>query len=187
MHEIPTSEPEESKACSKCGVEKKLSAFRLRKKGETRRASRCIECAKADSAEWRRANPARFKAGLRDWYRRNEEEQKANSRARRNADPEAWRAAARRWSEENPGKVSSRTARHRAADLCAMPKWANEFFIEEAYELARRRTEATGYPWEVDHIVPLNHPDVCGLHVEHNLQVIPMVANRAKGNRWTSL
>lgn len=63
-----------------------------------------------------------------------------------------------------------------------MPAWANKFFIEEIYELARRRTEITGFPWHVDHIVPLKSELVCGLHVQSNLRVIPAVENHKKKN-----
>ena len=64
----------------------------------------------------------------------------------------------------------------------AKPAWANDFFIREAYHLAKLRTLATGYPWHVDHIVPLKSDLVCGLHVEHNLQVIPASENVRKQN-----
>lgn len=36
--------------------------------------------------------------------------------------------------------------------------------------------------FEVDHILPLNHPLICGLHVESNLQVISKTKNTNKGN-----
>ena len=66
----------------------------------------------------------------------------------------------------------------------AMPPWANSFFISEIYDLARLRTRLTGVAWEVDHIVPLRNPLVCGLHVEHNLRAIPKMQNKTKGNRY---
>jgi hypothetical protein len=78
----------------------------------------------------------------------------------------------------------ARVVKRNAQKALAVPKWANEFFISEAYDLAERRTKATGYRWHVDHIVPLQNAIVCGLHVEHNLQVIPAVRNLAKGNRY---
>ena len=37
--------------------------------------------------------------------------------------------------------------------------------------------------FEVDHIIPLRGSNVSGFHVPWNLQVIPMIENRIKGNR----
>jgi hypothetical protein len=92
--------------------------------------------------------------------------------------------AARRWQANNRMRVSAIEAHRRALKRGAMPKWANRFFIDEAYALARLRTKITNLQWDVDHIVPLKHPLVCGLHVEHNLQLIPKSLNSAKGNRY---
>ena len=68
--------------------------------------------------------------------------------------------------------------------LNAIPAWANKFFIEEAYHLAKLREKMCGGVWHVDHIVPLKSKVVCGLHVEHNLRVIPGTDNIKKGNRY---
>lgn len=38
--------------------------------------------------------------------------------------------------------------------------------------------------YEVDHIIPLYHPDVCGLHCVSNLQILDKATNQAKGNKF---
>lgn len=94
------------------------------------------------------------------------------------------RESLRRYYAKNKMKwVALREARL-AALAAATPAWANQFFVEEAYSLAALRSRTTGVRWEIDHIVPLVHPLVCGLHVETNLRVILAVENRRKGNRF---
>ena len=38
--------------------------------------------------------------------------------------------------------------------------------------------------FEVDHIVPVKHSEVCGLHTPTNLQVLPRTENRRKRNQF---
>lgn len=52
-------------------------------------------------------------------------------------------------------------------------------FYEEAY----RRTQATGVPHVVDHIIPLRGGPVHGWHEVGNLQVLTSAENLAKGNK----
>jgi len=88
------------------------------------------------------------------------------------------------WKRSNPEKVNEATARRRAMKKNATPQWRNTFFLREAYALAKLRTKMTGITWEVDHIVPLQSDLVCGLHVEHNVQVIPKEMNKIKSNKY---
>jgi hypothetical protein len=61
-------------------------------------------------------------------------------------------------------------------------RWSIRFFEEEAYELSNLRTKMTGIKWDVDHTIPLKSPEVSGLHVHNNLQVVPATSNKRKGN-----
>ena len=66
------------------------------------------------------------------------------------------------------------------------PKWANKEQIAKIYKQSIALSES-GQQHHVDHIIPLNHPLVCGLHVEHNLQILTKEANSKKNNRFTIL
>lgn len=46
-------------------------------------------------------------------------------------------------------------------------------------------TSKTGVEHHVDHVIPINHPKVCGLTVPWNLEVITAHANLRKGGKWS--
>lgn len=70
----------------------------------------------------------------------------------------------------------------------ARPAWANRKALRAFWNASRAMTAATGVQHSVDHIVPLIHPLVCGLHVEDNLQITTLAANIAKSNNhWPDM
>lgn len=82
--------------------------------------------------------------------------------------------------------VLAAKARRRARKLNATATWdadLTNFVMQEAADLARRREAATGFAWHVDHMVPLQARNACGLHTWSNLQVIPAAMNVQKNNR----
>ena len=77
---------------------------------------------------------------------------------------------------KNPHIQKSINAKRRATKLRATPKFANINKIKEIYKNCPK-----GY--HVDHIVPLQGKNVCGLHVEWNLQYLTPSDNCSKSNK----
>ena len=91
------------------------------------------------------------------------------------------------WKLKNPNKVAAMDAKRRAAIILRTPIWFtndDQWIVEEAYELAKLRTQIFKFPWHVDHIIPLQGKLVSGLHLPHNLRVIPASDNLRKSNQF---
>ena len=148
-------------------------------------------------AAYRKRHPERVKAARiegkeRDRAWRKENQERINALAREKYikktrrppfDERAWRS---KWMESNRDWYLARSAQYaaarRAIQKLATPAWANLFFIKEIYHLSRLRTKHLGTKHQVDHIIPLYGKNVCGLHVEQNLRVIPAIENIRKSN-----
>lgn len=159
---------------------------------EKRSKLKCRVKAAETQRIWKLKNPEKVKAsdarGRRKYYDKNKEVILSKSRERYQRQIEKERARGRERVQRVPYKYLANTRLRQAIKLRATPAWANKFFMEEAYHLAALRSKVFGFPWEVDHIVPLRGKTVCGLHVHHNLQVIPASHNMSKGNRrWPDM
>lgn len=144
----------------------------------------------AHIASYNAAYNATHKEQISAWHKDASNKAKAaeRSRAWAAAHPEAMKENLRAFRRRNPGSGNALAAAYKARKKSRQPKWANEFFVAEAYSLATLRSKITGISWHVDHIVPLKSKLVCGLHCEQNLRVIRGSLNCAKGNRvWPDM
>ena len=94
----------------------------------------------------------------------------------------------RQYAAANPAKVSANVRKYQYAKIDRTPSWLTKldvWMMEQAYELAELRTKMFGFKWHVDHIIPLQGKLVSGLHVPHNLQIIPATENHRKSNQFT--
>jgi 5-methylcytosine-specific restriction endonuclease McrA len=86
------------------------------------------------------------------------------------------------WSD-NAGMYNANSAKRRSLIKQAIPTWANIDMIQKIYDKCASTTNETGIRHNVDHIVPLQGKNVCGLHCEDNLQILTETANKQKGNK----
>lgn len=87
---------------------------------------------------------------------------------------------------KNAAQINASNRYRRLSKLQRTPHWLTRddlWLMQEAYLLAKLRTQLFGFEWHVDHIIPLRGRMVSGLHTPLNLQVIPGVENCRKSNR----
>lgn len=130
--------------------------------------------ARASVDKYREANVEVVRQRSRDWYAENLE--KSLKYRELNKDVRAARSKA--WRIANPDKSGALRAAYRAAKLKATPAWANKNKIVSIYKAA------INAGLEVDHVIPLRGKNVCGLHVENNLQLLTRTENACKGNSY---
>lgn len=94
---------------------------------------------------------------------------------------ERVKAAKKAWNKANPERYRATNARNLAAYRAwitqATPPWVDWPAIDAIYAACPKG-------WHVDHIVPLRHLLVCGLHVPWNLQHLPASENCSKRNTF---
>lgn len=177
-------------------------AFRITSTGT------CIECRRQRDREKYAQNPDAAIAKKKKYYAQNanvikekrREKYKLNSDLEKGASKERsalWRmnnpekvkqqaSIKLAYKRANPQKSAALLAKRRAAKKHRTPSWLTKddlWLIDEAYDLASKRTKATGFSWHVDHIIPLQGKEVSGFHVPWNLQVIPWSQNLVKANK----
>lgn len=84
---------------------------------------------------------------------------------------------------KHDGRYTRKTAKRRSMKLKATPEWSESDKIKLVYKKAKELSELLGCDMEVDHYIPLNNPNVCGLHVWSNLQILEKEPNRQKSNK----
>jgi hypothetical protein len=153
------------KSCNICHQSKDPADFPVRRKSLDGLSYTCRLCARERTARWKQAHPHAHAA----WYQENREHKRKYFAA--------WRA-------ENTERCRENVARQYAMRFHAAPMWADPTAMRGIYQEAARLMRETGIRHDVDHIVPLRSPLVCGLHVPANLQILTSTENKKKANRF---
>lgn len=144
------------------------------------------EHCQSKSQKWAEDNRERRREIVNKSYQANRGAKLDYSKGYREQNQELCARRIKNWEERNPDRVRAKNSRRRAAKLKAQPKWLNEEQKEQIvsfYYLAKDCEVMTGEKYHVDHIVPLQGKEVCGLHVPWNLQVLPSDLNQIKSNK----
>ena len=162
----------------------------------------CLECVKfanvdryknnqeaqlASWHKWHKTNKDTHNVRVKRWQAANKDKVKADAKAWAIANPEKIKAKALRHIKKHPDAYTARAVASVAKRAKRVPKWLtsdDRWVMQEAYNLAKLRTQMFGFVWEVDHIIPLRGAIVSGLHVPTNLQVLPKTENRSKRNHY---
>lgn len=152
----------------------------------------CVECLKV---EWEKSYQTRAeyfrnyndsaagKKARREYYERNKQTVIEKSMAR---DKVVVAEYKKKHKENNPDYYRSLVSLRRRRFRQATPKWLSaeeKMEIRFKYRLAIELSRRTGKKHVVDHVVPLQGKDVCGLHVPWNMQVITQEENLQKSNK----
>lgn len=166
-----------SNGCSQC-VKDHHSVWRVKNKDKMA----------AKEKRWRENNSQKIKKLREKWAANNPEKNKQVLEAAR----KKWRinnkdkiAKARKdWFARNEGYRAAAAAKRRAREQKAMLNTISTQDFKAIYLECSKISRRTGVQHNVDHIVPLQGQNVCGLHVPWNLQVITAEQNVSKSNKW---
>ena len=179
------------KVCTKCGLSKPFDMFNKNSQSKDGLQYHCKPC----KLNYQRNSPNRSKITAK--YREaNKQACSARSVASRQKRPDYYNAKMREWSAANRDHLLERRRQwykqNAALDIERVRRRAGRIRSAEDWMTAAERAEVQGLydfcalfkGFEVDHIIPLNGQAVSGLHVPWNLQVLPIAANRSKGNKF---
>jgi hypothetical protein len=147
---------------------------------------KCVECEKLpnrkeynkqNKRKWKLKYPEKARNSSRRYYQSHKQEISIKNKLWRKQHPlEAKERYYKRYAKHHKLYFAG-SAKRRAQKLLAIPIWSDMKEITEFYKNCP-------VGMEVDHIVPLQHPLVCGLHVPWNLQYLSMSENRSKSNKF---
>lgn len=133
---------------------------------------------------YRTRNKEQIRTQLSEWRSLNQEHVRNYAAQYYIDNKEVYQTRSKEHRTQNAGIYAAYSAKRYLHQKRALAPWADLNAIQKIYEACRQLSIDTGVDHEVDHIVPINGENVCGLHVENNLQILTATENRAKSNNY---
>ena len=165
--------------CKHCSVDKPQEDFKKNKICKSGYEGTCKVCTQARQKKWEHSHYEQHRDNQLRWRSEHQEQYQLAKWNWYDKNRDTVNAQSVQYAKDNAGWKRSATAKRRAAQLQAIPSWANLDKIKAIYIEAKQ----TGLV--VDHIIPLQGKLVCGLHVENNLQLLTASENSQKHNKFT--
>ena len=118
---------------------------------------------------------------------RHREKVLARKKRYRQENREKIAAYNKKYEKENRHITRLIVANKRVKRARATPFYCDRQKISDIYKAAKTLEDIHGIKYHVDHIVPINGKNVCGLHVSWNLQILTARENIRKSNNWNSV
>jgi len=181
-----------TKYCYKCQETKSFDAFGRNKSKKDGLSTECKSCkrqsdkqyyqansekVKQTVAKYRQENPEKVIQVKKNWYKLNKEHVYSKNNAYRKSNTDKSYEYQKRYQQANRGKRTAWLAKYRATKLQATPSWFEKDLVERVYIKAKE------WGFAVDHVIPLQGKNVCGLHCWANLQLLDPALNSSKGNK----
>jgi hypothetical protein len=123
----------------------------------------------------------------KEYYQRNSEKIRARVREYSLKNKEKVRAARKAYRLKNVAVLTVIKTNRKRHVKKATPFWADMQRIKVKHKERIAMTNMTGLEHHVDHIVPLQGANVCGLNIPANMRVILARDNISKRNKWETV
>ena len=187
------------KTCKHCGTEKRIEEFSTSKRTKSGYLSSCKACDVLRVQQYKKSLPPEKKKQLlekkqeynKKYWSKKKEILKPKNTEYKNKNKEKFLLYNKDYYQQNVDVFAEKRKEYRIANKGKVNNWVimRRKCLHQRTVLGQKQEISQFYQncpagHHVDHIVPLTHPLVSGLHVLANLQYLPAKENCSKRNKF---
>ena len=173
-----------SKTCKNCNKLKYLQDFPKHQGMADGHINVCRECRKSYSKDYYSTNKKQLREKHREYYFSNLEKLTEYLKDYYRDNLNKIKKVQKDYYLKNKSDFIARAAGRSSLMKRATPPWSEADKIAVLYEKCKWLESLTGMKYHVDHVIPLQGDNVCGLHVWENLQILEASENIKKSNKF---